>query len=65
MPRRRLMDFNFTRGQRRSTQLNSSRIGARNQGKFAPNPSPIRIRIPACTSVSTWSITFGVDVQSR
>ena len=50
---------------RRPTQLNSSPIGARNQRKFAPNPSPIRIRIPACTSVSIFSITLGLDVQSR
>ena len=50
---------------RRPTQLNLSPIGARNQSKFAPNPSPIRIRIPACTSVSIFSITFGSDVQSR
>ena len=50
---------------RRPTQLNSSPIGARNQRKFAPNPSPIRIRIPACTSVSIFSITFGLDIQSR
>ena len=47
------------------TQLNLSPIGARNQRKFAPNPSPIRIRIPACTSVSIFGITFGSDVQSR
>ena len=50
---------------RRPTQLNSSPIGARNQKKFAPNPSPIRIRIPACTSVSIFGITFGSDIQSR
>nr|POE45191.1 hypothetical protein CFP56_25325 [Quercus suber] len=31
-------------------QLNSSPIGARNQRKFASNPSPIQIRIAACTS---------------
>ena len=47
------------------TQLNSSPIGVRNQRKFAPNPSPIWIRIPACTPVSIGSITFGADVQSR
>ena len=47
------------------TQLNSSPIGVSNQRKFAPNPSPIRIRIPACTLVSIWSITFSEDVQSR
>ena len=28
---------------RRPTQLNLSPIGARNQRKFAPNPSPIQI----------------------
>ena len=50
---------------RRPTQLNSSPIGARNQRKFAPNPSPIRIRIPSCTSVSIFGITFGSDIQSR
>ena len=49
---------------RRPTQLNSSPIGVRNQRKFAPNPSPIRIRIPACT-VSNFSITLGSDVQLR
>ena len=49
----------------RPTQLNSSSIGARNQTKFAPNPSPIRIRISACTSVSIFGITFGSDIQSR
>ena len=50
---------------RRPTQSNLSPIGARNQKKFAPNPSPIRIRIPACTSVSILSITFCSDMQSR
>ena len=38
---------------------------APNQTKFAPNPSPIRIRILAFTPVSIWSITFGLDDQSR
>ena len=42
---------------RRPIQLNSSPIGARNQRKFAPNPSLIRIRIPACTLVSICGIT--------
>ena len=50
---------------RRPTQLNLSPTGARNQRKFAPNPSPIWIRIPACTSVSIFGITFGSDIQSR
>ena len=50
---------------RRPTQSNSSPIRARNQRKFAPNPSPIRIRIPACTSVSIFGITFSSDIQSR
>ena len=50
---------------RRPTQLNLNPIGARNQMKFTPNPNPIRIRIPACTSVSIFGITFGSDVQSR
>ena len=50
---------------RRPTQLNLSPTGARNQRKFALNPSLIRIRIPACTSVSILGITFGSDIQSR
>ena len=50
---------------RRPTQLNLSPIGVRNQMKFTPNPGPIRIRIPACTSVSIFGITFGSDVQLR
>ena len=50
---------------RRPTQLNLSPTGARNQMKFAPNPSPIWIRIPDCTSVSIFGITFGSDIQSR
>ena len=51
--------------QRRPTQLNSSPIGVRNQRKFAPNPSSIWIRIPACSPISIWSIIFGSDIQSR
>ena len=43
---------------RRPTQLNSSPVRASNQRKFVPNPSPIRIRIPACTIVSIFGITF-------
>ena len=43
---------------RRPTQLNSSPVRASNQRKFAPNPSPIRIRIPVCTIVSIFGITF-------
>ena len=50
---------------RRPTQLNLSPIGAMNQRKFAPNPSPIWIRTPACTSVSIFRITLGSDVQLR
>ena len=50
---------------RRPTQLNLSPIGVRNQRKFAPNPSPIRIRILACTSVSIFSITLGSNVQLK
>ena len=49
----------------RKGQLNLSLIRVRNQRKFAPNPSPIWIRIPACTLVSNFCITFGSDVQSR
>ena len=50
---------------RKPTKLNLSPTRARNQRKFAPNPSPIRIRIPACTSVSIFGITFVSDIQSR
>ena len=50
---------------RRPTQLNLSLIGTRNQRKFAPNPSPIQIRISACTSVSIFGIIIGSDIQSR
>ena len=50
---------------KRPIQLNLSPIGARNQRKYAPNPSPIQIRILDCTSVSIFGITFGSDVQSR
>ena len=42
-----------------------SLIGVRNQRKFAPNPSPIRIRITACAHISILSITFGSDIQLR
>ena len=48
---------------RRPTQSNLSPIGAMNQRKFGPNPSPIWIRILACTSVSIFGITFGSEVQ--
>ena len=47
---------------KRSTQLNLSPIRGRNQKKFAPNPSPIGIKIPDCTLVSIFCITFGSDV---
>ena len=50
---------------RRPTQLNLSPTGARNQRKFAPNPSPIQIRILACTSFSIFDINFVSDIQSR
>ena len=49
------MDFTFTRAMIKSKKVNPinlSPIGARNQMKFAPNPSPIQIRIPACALVS-------------
>ena len=49
---------------KRPIQLNLNPIGVRNQRKFAPNPSPIRIRILDCTSVSIFGITFGSDIQS-
>ena len=63
----RPVDLNPARHEfrRRPAQLNLSPIGARNQRKFTPNPGPIRIRIPACTSVSIFGITFGSDVQLR
>ena len=47
---------------RRPIQLNLSPIGVRNQKKFAPNPSPIQIRIPDCTSVSIFGITFDSNI---
>ena len=50
---------------RRPTQLNLSPTGVRNQRKFASNPSPIRIRILTCTSVSIFGITFNSYIQSR
>ena len=50
---------------RRPTQLNLSPTRARNQRKFEPNPSPIRIRILTCTSVSIFGITFNSYIQSR
>ena len=50
---------------KRPTQLNLSPIGVKNQRKFAPNPSPIQIRIPTCTSISIFGITFGSEVQLR
>ena len=63
-----IFSFTFTRAMmkpKKANPINSSPIGARNQRKFASNPSPIRIRIPDCTSVSILGITFGLDVQSR
>ena len=68
MQKRKPMDFTLQGpwwSPRRPTQLNLSPIGARNQRKFTPNPSPIWIRIPAGTPISISSITFGSDVQSR
>ena len=62
------MNFTFTRAimkSKKANPINSSAIGARNQRKFAPNPSPIRIRIPTYASVSIWSMTFDSYVQSR
>ena len=50
---------------RRPIQLNLSPTRERNQRKFVPNPSPIRIRISTCTSVSIFGITLGSDIQSR
>ena len=50
---------------KKANPINSSAIGAMNQRKFAPNPSPIRIRIPTYASVSIWSMTFDSYVQSR
>ena len=61
------MDFTFTKAIMnliKTTQLNLSPIGVRNQRKFAPNPSPIQIRIPACTPISILGINFGSGVQS-
>ena len=50
---------------KRPTQLNLSPIRARNQRKFSPNPSPIRIRILDYISISIFGIIFGSDVQLR
>ena len=50
---------------RRPTQLNLIPTRARNQRKFAPNPSPIRIRILDYTLVGIFGITLGSDVQLR
>ena len=36
---------------RRPTQLNFNPIGVKNQKKFAPNPSLIRIRISVCAPI--------------
>ena len=49
----------------RPTQLNLSLIEVMNQKKFAPNPSPIWIRILACAPLSILGITFCSDVQLR
>ena len=49
------MDFTFTRAiikSKKVNPINLSPIGARNQMKFAPNPSQIQIRITACALVS-------------
>ena len=50
-------------------QLNQANLHpARHEFKRRPtqlNPSPIQIRISACTLVSIFGITFGSDVQSR
>ena len=64
----RLIDKGFTCKVGLS-QLNQANLHpARHEFKRRPtqlNPSPIRIRIPACTSVNIFSITFGLDIQSR
>ena len=48
---------------RKPTQLNLNPTGIRNQRKFAPNPSPIWIRISACTSVNIFGITLIEMIQ--
>ena len=53
------------KSQNKLTQWNLSPIRVRNQMKFTPNPSPIRIRIPTCAAISILGITFGLNVQSR
>ena len=51
------------------SQLNQANLHpARHEFKRRPtqlNPSPIRIRIPTCTSVSIFGITFASDIQLR
>ena len=66
MQRRKLMDFTFTKAMIKLKKVNPikfSPIEVGNQRKFAPNPSPIRIRIPDCTLVSIFGITFSSKVQ--
>ena len=51
------------------SQLNQANLHpAKHEFKRRPtqlNPSPIRIRIPTCTSVSIFGITFASDIQLR
>ena len=51
------------------SQLNQANLHpAKHEFKRRPtqlNPSPIRIRIPTCTSVSIFGITFVSDIQLR
>lgn len=68
MQRRKLMDLTFTKAMMKLKKANQIKFKSnwrRNQRKFATNPSPIQIRISACTLISIFGITFGSGVQSR
>ena len=62
------MDFTFTRAMMKLKKANPIKFKSnwsKESKKFAPNPSPIWIRIPDCTSISIFGINFGSNVQSR
>ena len=67
MQRRKIMDFNFTRAMMKSKKANPIKFKSnwsKESKEIASNPSPIRIRIPACIPISIWRITFVSDIQS-
>ena len=68
MQRRKLRDFTFTKAMMKLKKANPIRFKSnwsKESKEIAPNPSSIGIRIPDCTSISIFDITFGSDVQSR